>query len=115
MQITDPTVISYEKLSLEVLMNTVDEVNGDFIVAYSLKADGSCSDDVLVLETDVYSEVDDEFLDFEGKKYNWEVEIHSLKSIKKYAGTPPGSASIEALVDDAKYFLVNRAYHPASK
>ena len=115
MQITDPVVVSFKKMSLEILMNSVEGINGDFIFAYSLNIDGSCSDDVLVLETDVFSDADDEFLDFEGRRFNWEVEIHSLKSVKKYADGPAGSASVETLVDDAKYFLKNRAYRPVSK
>lgn len=112
MQITDPTVISHKEMTLETLMTTVDEIDGDFIVAYSLNPDGSCSDDVLVLETDVYSDVFDEFLYFNGRKYNWEVDVFSLKSITKYGDTSPGRASIEKLVNDAKYFLLNRAYLP---
>ena len=110
MQITDPTVISYQEMTLGTLMGSIDEMNGDFIVAYSLNPDGSCSNNIIVLETDVYSEVDDEFLEFKGKNYNWEVELHSLKSITRHLG----SASHETIVDEAKYFLTNRAYRPPS-
>ncbi|AZV79696.1 hypothetical protein EBB79_18660 [Parasedimentitalea marina] len=110
MQITHPVIISYKVMGLESLMQAVDELDGDYLVAYALAPDGSCSNDVLVLETDVYSDADDEFLEFKGQKYNWEVELYSLKSIKTYFSEQSGNASSERLVEAAKYFLINRAY-----
>lgn len=110
MNIDEPGVYSFRVTDLRTVMSEIDDLNGYNLIAYRLTPEDTCADDVIVLEIDPYLENDDEFITFEGRDYNWEVELFSLKSVKKYAEENCSSTSPDALRDAAKYFLVNRAY-----
>ncbi|WP_346913480.1 hypothetical protein [uncultured Roseibium sp.] len=113
MNIDEPGVHSYKVTDLRTVMSEIDDLNGYNLIAYRLTPEDTCADDVIVLDIDPYLENDDEFLTFDGRDYNWEVELFSLKSVKRYAEENGNSTSLEALCDAAKYFLLNRAYAPS--
>ncbi|KCV80953.1 hypothetical protein ATO10_14919 [Actibacterium atlanticum] len=112
MRISDPTVISFTEMTLADLMASVETYDGDFLLAFTVNDDGTISDDVLVLETDTYSEVDDEYLEFKGRNYTWDVDLYTLQSIKNFAKHYEHSPSRETLVKDAKYYLEFDAFRP---
>ena len=113
MNIDDPGVYSFKVTDLRTVMSEIDDLDGDNLIAYRLTPEDTCADDVIVLEIDPYIENDDEFLTFEGRDYNWEVDLFSLKRVKEYTEENGNSTSLEALCDAARYFLVNRAYAPS--
>ncbi len=113
MNIDDPGVYSFRVTDLRTVMSEVDDLDGDNLIAYRLTPEGTCADDVIVLDIDPYLENDDEFITFEGRDYNWEVDLFSLRSVKRYVEENGNGTSPDALRDAAKYFLVNRAYAPS--
>jgi len=110
LQIDHECVLSYKITSLGELMSNIDSYNLDMIVAYSNRSDGEIDDEVLILEIDPYLHIEDEYVFFLDKKYNWEVEVRSLSQVRMYMEIKSEEKSIENMILAAKYFLKNRAY-----
>jgi len=109
MQITHPDILSYREITFSELMQNVESYDHNLLVAYSY-SNGSVDENILLIDLYTYCEVDDDCLDFKGKRYNWELLVQSFQYAKVNLLEQDGNFDITALVAAAKYFAEWRAY-----
>ena len=112
MQIDDKDILRYQELSIEQVMDSIDSIDYNTIVAYALDENGLPLDSVLLVEVDKFTENDDEFLIYNNNSYNWEIIAQAIKGVKKNYIQTFSDCSKEGLVGAFRYFVVNRAYLP---
>ena len=83
MKIDDPGIKSWRRSSLsEIAAESRTWLSDDVAdLAIAIRwEDGEIADDVLVLEIDPYSGLDDDILEFEGHSYDWDFTGQQLRS-----------------------------------
>ncbi|MFK7945240.1 MAG: hypothetical protein AB8B85_20320 [Paracoccaceae bacterium] len=111
MRIDDSIVMSYEKVCLPYLMVNLDRWSIDHYLAFICDEKNKISDNVIVLEIDPYGDCDDDFLDFEGRLYNWELSLQSVASVRNNYIGQFGRDNREELAAAMRYFIEFDAYY----
>lgn len=115
MQIDDQQILSHERITARKLVASVDgKLEGrsrDYLLlAFRIDAAGEIANDMLILQSDPYGENDDEFLELDGHRYNWEHELREVASVRANYQATFGRTCPEGLVKALKYYLEFDAY-----
>ena len=87
------------------LMRDPKQWDGDCLLAFHFDEHNTIFDDILILTVDAYCDSDDAYLVFEGRNYNWEIDLHTVRRVLDFHANNGDGFSIDELIQALKYYI----------